>query len=200
MLDKLGVNRLLRGSDNGVRWGAVGAVAAAILVVAWLIFGGVFAGDSQTSADQDAVVAEALYGPAIVDEEQLRAETAGVGHTVYWLGERSGTQMELTVGADQSVQIRYLADGTEAGSTDSTLTAASWPLADALDQAQAAAKRDGGMSQKGPGGALYVTNTDTPNNAFLAQPSSTALGEVFSPKPGAAWQMVTSDKVLVLQP
>lgn len=187
-------------AGSRLRWGAVAAIAAAVLILAWLIVSSVMGSDADTSADAAAELPEPIYGPAIVDEDQLRAETAELGHTVYWLGERDGTDMELTVGDDKSVQIRYLPDGVEAGSEDSYLTAASWPLANAKGQAETAAKRDGGMSQDGPDGTIYVTNTDTPNNAFMAKPSSTALAEVFAPKPGLAWKIVTSEKETVLQP
>lgn len=200
MLERLGVGHSGDGSGAGLRWGAVGAIVAAVLVVAWLVFGGRLQGDSETSADAGAEIAEPLFGPAVVDRDQLLTETAGVGHTVFWMGERRDTSLELTVGADQSVQIRYLPAGTDAGAASSHLTVASWPLVDPVSQVKAAAKRDGGMSEKGPDGALHVTNTDTPNNAFLGLPDSTALGEVFAPDPGVAWNMVTSDKVLILQP
>jgi hypothetical protein len=130
----------------------------------------------------------------------LKEQSATTGHTVFWLGAPKDQQLELTIGADNNVQIRYLPKGAEAGSADRYVTAASWPTPDPFGLATGAAQRNGGMSQKAPRGGIYVTNSDTPTNAFAAWPDSTALAEIFSPKSGDAWRLMTSDELQVLQP
>lgn len=175
------------------------AIAAAVLLIGWLVLGG-RGTDGQTAAQDAQTDLQPKFGPAVVDVPTLREQTAEVGHTVYWADQIKGRAIELTVGADNSVQIRYVPEGTEPGAAQPYLTVASWPLADVMELARTATKRDGAMSRKAPDGGLYVTNTSSPNNAYLAQPAATALGEVFAPVNGVAWRTLTSDRVLVLQP
>jgi hypothetical protein len=187
--------------DNRVRWGAVAAVGALVLLLAWVVLGGREATTSTTAAGDATVAQPAKFGPQIVSVRVLRSQAAATGHTVYWAGKAKGKDLELTVEADNTFKLRYLPRGASAASTAQRQVAVvSWPLANPLAQARTAAKRKGAMSQDAPGGGIYVTNTDTPNNAYLALPDTSALGEVFSPAPGVAWTTLTSDRVTVLQP
>lgn len=159
---------------------------------AWLLF--------RDTAENDAAPSAVTFGPAIVDEATLRAETARVGHTVYWLPPQ-GRVMELTIGEEANVQIRYLPpDAVQPDPGTAHTTVSSWPMADPLAEAQKKAGSQAAMSQDAPSGGLYVTGSDSPYNAFIGEPKATALGEVYDPRPGRAWRDVTEGKVSVLQP
>lgn len=180
------------------RWKELAAVfvglglAAVLGLGAWLIFGG--------GSDSDQTATTTPFGPEIVDEATLRAEVADVGHTVYWMPPK-GRSMELTIVEDGTVHVRYLSSGSEQAEPGTTrTTVSSWPMADPLGRAQQSASSEGAMSVEAPGGGLYVAGSDSPYNAFVGEPNTTALGEVYDPKPGQAWRDVTNGKVTVLQP
>lgn len=165
------------------------ALAVCVGLAAWLL-----ANRSAPDGTQTAT-----FGPAIVDEATLRVELAGVDHTVYGLAGTDGAATELTIAGDGSVQIRYL-PAPAAEPAGQYPTVLSWPMADPMARALTAAQEDAAMSEPGPDGQLFVTSSDTPYNAFQAQPAATALGEVFDPEPGAAWKTVTDGDVVTLRP
>lgn len=169
------------------------ALAAVVGLGAWLVF----RGDSGTEAISGTT---AVFGPTIVDEATLRTETAGVGHTVYWMPPE-GRSLELTILQDGTVHVGYLpADAAQADSATSHAIVSSWPMTDPLGRAELSAASEGAMSREEPGGALIVAGSDSPFNAYVAQPNTTALGEVYDPEPGQAWRTVNQGKVSVLQP
>lgn len=171
----------------------VGLGLAAVLGIAvWLLV----RGDSES----DAVATATPFGPAIVDETTLRAETARVGHTVYWMPPK-GQAIELTIVQDGTVHVRYLPAGsTTPDPQNSHTTVSSWPMADPLARAQQSAASEAAMSEDAEGGGLYVASSESPYNAYIAAPNTSALGEVYNPKAGQAWRDVTNGKVTPLQP
>ena len=179
------------------RWKEALAVIVGLGLAAILGLGVWFLVRGDASADP---VATASYGPVIVDEATLRAETARVGHTVYWMPPE-GRSLELTIMSDGTVHVRYFPAGADQpGSQTPETTVSSWPMSDPLARAQTSAASEGAMSQETAGGGLYVTGSDSPYNAYVAEPNATALGEVYDPTPGKAWRDLTGGKVTVLQP
>lgn len=124
--------------------------------------------------------------PRIVTADELRAFAAAEDGPVYWAGERAGARYELTRTADGRVYVRYLAAGTEAGSTDAGfLTIGTYPQADALSTLKATAARRGSTDVAVGGGGAGAVLRGSPDSVYLAYPGVAAQIEVFDPKGGA---------------
>src|SRR6478672_7425032 len=92
-----------RMSPRGSIGGAGAVLCVALLALAAALASG--CGGDSTSAGEAKVVSAA----------ELQDFASSAGFPVYWLGERPGTEIELTEEESGQVYVRYLEPGTEPG-------------------------------------------------------------------------------------
>lgn len=178
------------------RISAIVAIIAVCVVVAWLVSLRMQGSDAATPSATPSAGAVQASGPAIVTAQDVLDAASTVGHAVYWAGEREGTQLELTVGADGSVFVRYLPAGASAGVEAPYLTVATYPDANAYANLTEAAKQPGAASVKYAGGALAVASSETATNVNFGFENAGIQIEVFSPATGEAWSLIESGAVV----
>lgn len=184
---------------NRIRIGVIAAVAVLAVLVLMLVVNNVRSGSGDEPAPTPTESPAPKFGPAVVTAEELKAETANVGKTVFWAKKVPGTVLELTIHADNSVMVRYLPEGKNPPvGTGSYLSIVSWTDADAWDRLGRAMARTGAKTAKAPAGTRYVTNADTPNNAFMAIEGQPVLIEAYAPSAGAAWTLISTGQVVPL--
>lgn len=185
--------------DNRLRIGAVIAVLAVVAFVAWLLV----SSNQKSSTPQASPSAAAPItpvGPKVVSVDELKQVPDQVGNPIYWAGEAPGKDLELTIGADRAVYVRYLPKGTPAGvDKPAFLTVATYPRPDAYALVQAGGSRPGAVAVEDAGGALVTTESQQSTNAYFAFEGTPLLVEVFDPKPGKAFEEIQSGRVQLVQ-
>jgi len=170
----------------------------ALVLTALLAAGGAFA--ALTLTRDAAPVLPSAGTPVLLTADGLRAITAEVGHGVYGVAAPAGTRPEVTRGSDGEVWVRYLAPGAKLGDPRADhLTVGSYPRADALAAARAAAEGDRSRSAELPDGGLMLWNLDRPESVYAAGPASDLLVEVYSPDPAQARELVRGGAVAPLR-
>ena len=183
-----------RGPGNGVRIGALIALAVAGGLLAWVL---VDRSDDEDAAQGTTATAtsslpstptETVTQPAIRTIAELRAMAAASSNPIYWAGARADTRLEVSETSSGTVFVRYLPAGSGAGDLDPHLTVATYARPNGYAEVQAAAKNEGSRSVELDGGGLAVYDTKAPTNLHLAFPGEAYQVEVFSPdgRPGAA--------------
>jgi hypothetical protein len=119
--------------------------------------------------------------PFVATAGQLRALAGSLRpDPVYWAGWRPQMRYEVTRTTDGTVYVRYLPNGVEAGDPRTgLLTVATYPRANALGDVRAAAKREGAVAFRLPGGGIAVYDRATPSNVHLAYPGRARQIEVY---------------------
>jgi hypothetical protein len=169
------------------RLGAVIAVAVAAGFLVWLL----------VIRDTGSSGVAAGGGPVAASQEDLTALQDKLGHPIYWAGEQSDKQLELTETEDGKVYVRYLDPGTEIGEPKAAfLTVATYPLQNGFDALQKVSKRPGASVAHVDNGGLVVSNRDAPNSVYLAYPDQKLQVEVYDPNPGAGLELVKSGAVV----
>jgi hypothetical protein len=177
----------------------VAVVAAALIVaaIAFLLLSGGDDEDSGTAAAPPVTAAE--VPPAIVAATDLRDASVELGHQIYWLGERPGTELELTRKGNGEVYVRYLTGGAEPGDTRPLfVTVGTYPVQDAVAAVKRAAKAAGTKPLPIAHGGYAFVNPGNPSSVYFAYPGSDYQVEVFAPKAAEALELVTSGKVLAV--
>jgi hypothetical protein len=158
---------------------------AAILLIVWL-----------TSDDGDS--GDSAGGKAeIVSVDSLRDAVGGGATPVYWAGEQSGTQLELSQPEAGRTYVRYLTGGAEAGDPRAeflTVGTYAHPRAVAMLKRQGA--RSGGVIGTAPGGATVYFNRKQPHSVYLAYPGVGVEIEVFDPNFTHALRLVNSGQIV----
>ncbi len=153
-------------------------VAALIAVVVIAILGG---GEDEVSLTPGE--------PQIVSVSQLEGFANDANRTVYWVGEREETEIELTETDNGRIFVRYLPEGG-AEKTTEALTVASYPLKGAAaDLERTAGKGGGEQIAKSDDGAVVLIDPKSPNNVHMAYPGEAIQIEVFSPVAGEALRL-----------
>jgi hypothetical protein len=131
-----------------------------------------------------------------VSVSEIRALEGELGHSIYWAGERSGRELELTAEADGSVYLRYLSPGVEAGDPRAEfLTVGTYPVADAQGALRRTAAKAGSGLGRVAGGGLSLANPSSEGSVYLAYPDSDLEIEVFDPSPGRALRLIRSGAI-----
>jgi hypothetical protein len=162
---------------------AVLCIALLALSAAW----SVGCGDDQPAAGEARIVSAA-------ELSDLAAEAASL---IYWLGERPGTEIELTEEDSGRIYVRYLEDGADAGDERAeALTVGTYPSKDGVaDLRRAARNGDGTVAARTDDGAVLLIDPGSPNSAHLAYPDGGSQIEVYSPKPGEALRLASRGAV-----
>jgi hypothetical protein len=141
-------------------------------------------------------VAAAGGGPVVLSEDQIASLADELGHPVYWAGEQSDAELEVTRSRDDQVYVRYLTGGAEAGEPGGQLlTVGTYPFENATATLEELAQRKGALTNTTPDGALVVTNQDNPTSVYLAYPGEDLQIEVYDPDPERAFSLATSGEI-----
>jgi hypothetical protein len=160
-------------------------VAIAVALFAWL---------ATREGGEDSTASEAES--RIVSEAELSETAAILGQPVYWAGPVLGTELELSeLGAERGVQVRYLPQGSEAGSAENVLTIGSYPLADPAAALESVAERPGAIVRHTSDGREVVSNERQPTSVYFSSPDNSVQVEVYDPSARRAMALALSGKV-----
>ncbi len=145
---------------------------------------------------------DVMVGPAngaqIVSVDDLDGTTDDVGHNVFWAGEQSGTELELSDDESGNVHIRYLTDGAEAGSTEQTfLDIGTYPFEGAYETTRSLAGQAKLIPVKVGEDGIGFYDPKNPYSVILSFPDESNLQvEVYHPEKGAALDTVRSGDIV----
>jgi hypothetical protein len=174
---------------NRMRIGAIVAVAAVVVFVAWLLLKGDDNDESSTKGS----------GPKAVTVQALRNLARSSEVPVFWAGPRSGYTYEYTKTKKGNLYVRYLPSGAPVGDRTPFLTVATYPLPNGYARLSAAAKRAGSNSRRIKGGGLVVYPRQPTQRAYLAYPGGKYQVEVFDPSVGRAQRVTLSGRVQAIR-
>ncbi len=158
-------------------------LVAGIVLVAVLLAGCGGGSDESTPAQGG--------GPQIASPEEIAA--VELSHPIYWVGERNGTSLELTVTDDERSYVRYLDEGVEAGDpAPGYLTVGTYPLENAAAALTSAAKNTEDTLGRSDDGAVLLISKSNPGSIYVAYPGTGYEIEVFSPDPAEALELASS--------
>ena len=173
-------------------------MVVAVLLAAVMAAGGAFAAVTLTRDEAPAL--PAAGEPALLTADVLAAVAATVGHDVYGVAAPVGTRPEVTRGSDGEVWVRYLNAGAKLGDSRADfLTVGTYPRANALAAAKAAAKREQSRSAELPDGGIMLWSLERPQSVYAAGPGSALVVEVYSPDPARARALVSDGAVAPLR-
>jgi len=164
------------------RWALAALIAAGIVVLAIVLFGG-------DSGDDSATPAEGESQAVALSEAELLAEASGLGSPIYWVGPREGTESyELTSTEGGRTYVRYLTGDAEVGDERADfVSVGTYPVPNAEAALRQSSKESGGAVEGGQGYDLLAGTNDNVYVVFDDQPDLQV--EVFSPQPGEAEQI-----------
>ena len=134
-------------------------------------------------------------GATAVALPKLESLPAQLGHPVYWVGTRPGTQFELRETDQRYVYVRYLPVGAKIGTSDRYLFVATFPVRDAFAATSASAAKSTSVRLAAPGGAVAFYVRNSPTNAYVAFPGSSYQIEIFDPNPQQGHALISSGRV-----
>jgi hypothetical protein len=167
-----------------------GVIALALLVgvIAWVATRGDDEGDS--APEPSGLEAR------IVSVDELAEFADSAGHSIYWAGPIDGKELELSENVEGNVQVRYVEEGTEAGSgSAAVLTVGSYPLPDAAAAVAGFAKREGSVVRRSDIVGDVVSSAEAPTSAYFASLDGSVQVEVYDPSPTRAMSLALSGRV-----
>ncbi len=189
-------------SKRTVGIGAVVALALAAGLLAWVLIDrsddpepAAAPTTSGPAAPLETTPTESVSQPTLQTIAALRAAAEISPGPIYWAGARAGTRLEVSQTSSGTVFIRYLPNGTAAGSLDPYLTVATYARPNGYAEVQSAAKNEGSTSLELEGGGLAVYDPASPTNVHLAFPDEAYQVEVFAPEEGLALRLVENGKI-----
>lgn len=162
----------------------VAGVVAVLLLIAAAGVGGWLLGRHHGAGNTTVAGGLKPGVPKILTAAQVRQLGAEDG-PLYWVGERPGTKLEVTLTSRGGTYIRYLPDDAEVGTKQPYLTIGTYDAIDGYSGLAAAKKSDAEVVQ-GSNGAVIATFKSTPNSTYFAFPNGSFQVEVFSPNAGEA--------------
>ena len=171
----------------------------ALVLVALLAVAGTYAALALTR--DEAPTLPPAGEPAVLTSETLAAVTAATHHEVYGIATPAGATPEVTRAASGEVWVRYLiGPGARVGDPRADyLTIGTYPRADALAAAKAAAHGKQTRSVELPDGGVMLWSLDRPESVYAASPGRDLLVEVYSPDPARARALVEGGLVAPLR-
>jgi hypothetical protein len=173
-------------------------MVVALLLAALVAAGGAFAAVTLTRDEAPALPAAGK--PALLTAGVLSRVVASAGHDVYGVAAPAGTRPEITRSSSGEVWVRYLSGTAKLGDPRADyLTIGTYPRADALAAAKAAAEGEQTRSAELPDGGIMLWSLDRPESVYAAGPGSDLLVEVYSPDPARARALVSGGAVAPLR-
>lgn len=135
--------------------------------------------------------------PRVVETSDLSDAAERVGHPVYWAGARANTDLELAEADSGRVYIRYLDEGTEAGTRSTKfMTVVTYPVPNATAALRRALKtRPDAELARGDDGAVVLIDPDTPGSVRLAYPGSNQQVELYTPDVRESIRLATNGSI-----
>lgn len=146
---------------------------------------------------RDDSAAPAADEPTAMTAAELSDFAAEQDAPVYWLGERTNADYELTDSQSGRVYVRYLTGGADAGDERAKfITVATYPSENGVAALRKAAREENGARLgKTDDGAVLLIDPASPNNAHLAYRGANLQIEVYSPVPGEALRLAARGEV-----
>jgi hypothetical protein len=129
---------------------------------------------------------------------KLKRLATSLGQPIYWASARPQTTLEVRQTAQGYVYVRYLPKGVAVGDPGQYLSVATYPLDNAFAVTEALGKKAGNTTVQLAGGGIAVFSKTAGADAYVAFPGSDFQIEVFDPKPGAARDLVSANKIAPL--
>jgi hypothetical protein len=140
--------------------------------------------------------------PEIASTGQL-SDIAASSNTkpIYWLGERDGSEYEVTRTRGGRFYLRYLADSAQAGDErPDFITVGTYPSKDGVgDLREAEETIDGAELGRTDDGAILLIDPSSATSAHLAYPGGDSQIEIYSPVPGQALRIAKRGDVQPIQ-
>ncbi len=148
-------------------------------------------------SDEDA----ADDGPRVVETTDLSDAAERLGHPIYWAGERPKTDLELAEADTGRVYVRYLDEGTEAGTRSTKfMTVVTYPVPNATAALRRALKtRPNAELARGNDGAVVLIDPNTPGSVRLAYPGSDQQVELYTPDVRESIRLATNGSIKPVQ-
>jgi hypothetical protein len=174
----------------------VSAVVIFAVIIGWVVYDQVAPKSSQSQSTTITLPESVTpFGPAIVNAQTIQAEVKNVGHVIYWAGAPVRQNLELTVLKNGTTYVRYLPQNVAAGIKKQYLTVVTFPDVNGYANVHSSAKRPGTISAADTGGAFVVASSKQSTNAYFAFKNYPIQVEVFTPTPGAAWELIQTGKI-----
>jgi hypothetical protein len=140
-------------------------------------------------------------GPRVVETSDISAAAERLGHPIYWAGERSKTDIELAEADSGRVYVRYLDEGTEAGTRSTKfMTVVTYPVPNATAALRRALEtRPNAELARGDGGAVVLIDPNTPGSVRLAYPGSDQQVELYTPNVRESIRLATNGSIQPVQ-
>ena len=181
-----------RNASEGVRIGAVLAVALAVALLVWLLF---LKGEDDSS-EPAGTSPSAGKSVSLVPQSGLLEALEGVGYPVYWAGPRLEVEYEVTRQPEGRTYVRYLPAGEEVESKRPFLTVGSYRQPEALADVRKLGQKPGAILVSiAGGGSAYAEEADA-TSAYLAFPGVDTQVEVFDPVGGKALRLIRSGAIV----
>ena len=136
-------------------------------------------------------------GPKVVETGDISDAAQRLGYPIYWAGERSKTDLELAEADSGRVYVRYLDEGTEAGTRSTKfMTVATYPVPNATAALRRALKtRPDAELARGDDGAVVLIDPNTPGSVRLAYPGSDQQVELYTPNVRESIRLATNGSI-----
>ena len=178
-------------SGPGLRVAIVIGIAVLAGISVWLVTG---CNRDDTDAAMPGV--SAAYA-RIVPVSEIDSIPEDIGHDVFWAGERPDTEVELSDDPSGNVHLRYLTDGTEAGSAEQTfLDIGTYPFAGAYETTKDLASQKS-LARVPVGDGIGFYDKKRPYSVIISFPDHPDLQiEVYHPEKNAALDVVRSGDIV----
>jgi len=182
-----------KSGPDGIRTGAVLAVALAVALLVWLLFLKGDGGDDSEPATTSGTTSKSV---SLVTEPGLLKALEGVGYPVYWAGPRLEVEYEVQRLPEGRTYVRYLPEGEEVESKRPFLTVGSYEQPDALKSIRNLGSKTGAiLVSVAGGGSAYAEGTEA-TSAYMAFPGVDTQIEVFDPQGGKALRLIRSGAIV----
>lgn len=175
-----------KGADKRRLYGIVAAVGIVVIALILLLSSG-----GEDSAEEPG------SGPEILSVDALGDAVSGQDPPVYWAGEQTGSEVELSQPEAGRTYIRYLTGDAEAGDERADfLTIGTYAHANPIAALKRLGKKPGGVIAEAPGNATVFFNSKQPHSVYLAYPGVKAQIEVYDPSFTRALRLVNSGQIV----
>jgi hypothetical protein len=169
------------------------------MIVGLAVLAGVIAWFATSSNREggNPILGTASGDPKMLKSDEVASVPEDLGHTVFWAGQRPGSNIELSHDAMGNTHVRYLTDGAEPGDPNPAfLDVGTYPFENGYAVIAAMSGEDGRKSVK-VGDAVGFYDPSKPTNVYLGFPDRPDFQvEVFHPEPDSALDVVRSGDIV----